>query len=358
MSDAEEDALKLQENSLDHVELNSFINGTSNISVEEYERNRQQDENEIIEADIEMLADAKYSDFEKSDNNPNSLPELPINIEESYKDKIKDEDNKEQEDNEKEEDEHNNLNLENNNIAIDEVEFKEISNTLNLALQTQINQEPTVEKTEELLKKKTDDEYEKENRKIAIENMSNKYGLTEFEVKQKIQKYVDFTRDIREFEIKKADKEFILKAVAEKKKKEEDDILTQGILKILNNVQNDIQNDNFLESIDKNSVYKNIFLNHIKTGILDYINHSDNNNEKENLDKKEIFDIFIDRYNLKISELNKNSYIGLLLQENPLSNYISLISYIFNNDLIRNEMKVFFKEIEKMDLTLDKIYYI
>lgn len=353
----EEDALKLEtDSSLDQDKLEEFINSTpSNSSIEEYEKNREKyEDNRIFDTEIiEVLAETNYSDFEPQEHIDTNSITFPLNVEEQYKDRI--------EINEKDNENNENILTSNNDIVIDEDEFEEVSNNLNLALQSHNfnNQNNIEDEQKELLKKKSAEESEKENRNIAIKHMSSKYGLTEIEVKEKIQKYVDFTQEVRKLEQKEASVEFIKKAIEEKKKKEEDDVLTQGILKILNNVQNDIQNDNFLESIDKNSVYKNIFLKHIKTGILDYINHSDDTaSEKDNIDKKEIFDIFVNRYNLKISELNKNSYIELLLKENSIIHYMSLISYMLNNDLVRNEIKVFIKEIEKMDFSLDKIYYI
>lgn len=357
--------------SLDQREIDNFIHSSSfieedsktNISVEEYEKLRKKEEEDFIEATymVDIPQDMKLSDIEP---NKESIAETSnkenfvINVEEESKNSM--ENNYLLEDTEFAVDEKEKEILDSKNLYLDEEKLKEMTINLNLAISgseedSAINEEIN---DEEILVQKSLEEYEKEKRRLAIASMGNKYGLTEIEVKEKIQIYVDFTRELRELEKKEADLGFIKSAIEEKKRREEDDKLSKGITKILANVQNEIQNDNFLETIDKDSVYKNIFLTHIKTGVLDYINHSESNIEKENTEKKELFDIFANKYNLRVCEINKNAYTNMFLNENSLTNFISLVSYIFNNDLIRNELKVLIKEVDKIDLSLDKIYYI
>jgi len=361
---------------IDQKEIDKFIKSdsfneeqfSSSISVEEYEKLRKKEEEDFIEANIDYMVDIphdmKLSDIEPNQNfnePTNNENNFVINVEEDSKiDAISSTDNTIEEIEEIVEDIDNKEIINSKDIYLDEEKLKEMEQNLNLAISgTEDNiaiDEDNVQ--EELLVKKSLDEYEKEKRKIAIANMGNKYGLTEIEVKEKIQKYVDFTKELRELEKKEADLGFIKSAIEEKKRRDEDDKLTKGISQILANVQNEIQNDNFLETVDKNSIYKNIFLTHIKTGILEYINHSESSIEKESTEKKELFNIFAKKYNLRVCEINKNAYTSMFLNENSLNSYISLMSYIFNNDLIRNELKVLIKEIDKIDLSLDKIYYI
>lgn len=378
--------------SLDQDEIDNFIhtssfdneNNNTNISIDEYERIRKEEESSIMgtmDCMFDIPQDMKLSDIEPSNKvetyEHNSKDNFIINVE---KDSINIDDSIAKEEVfeavleespidipfteveeivDTEDDTKYNEIIDNKNLYLDEEKLEEMASNLNLAISGKDNIESNDKKNEEeLLAKKTLEDYEKEKRRLAIVNMGNKYGLSEIEVKEKIQKYVDFTRELRELEKKEADINFIKTAISEKKKKDEDDKLSQGISKILSNVQQEIQNDNFLETVDKNSVYRNIFLSHIVVGVLDYINHSESNIEKENVEKKELFDIFANKYKIRTCEMNKNAYLGMFLNENSLENYISLMSYFFNNDLIRKELKILTKDLKSIDLSLDKIYYI
>ncbi|KAB7891289.1 hypothetical protein [Poseidonibacter ostreae] len=211
-------------------------------------------------------------------------------------------------------------------------------------------------------KKLVDKTKESERREASITEMSAKYGYTKNQVIEKISRYNTYEKEVRELEQRKSNEDFIKEAIKEKKRSLEDDKLSQGIRKLLTNIQNDIQNDNLLDGIDKEAVYRNNFLLHIKTAILDHIDKGseieyDNNSFSKN-NVKEVFDIFVNNYNIKTLDLDKNVLISLMLKEGSLKSFVTLLSLFYENESVKESILTLEEEIQELNFSVEKVFYI
>lgn len=205
-------------------------------------------------------------------------------------------------------------------------------------------------------------EEEEDNQKKAIEQLSIEYGVSKEEALFIVARYETIESQIIKLGKKEVNQEDLKEAIKQKHENDEDMFMENLISNLLQNISNDIENDSFLESINKETVYKKNFLVHIKKRILDNLNkyerytHEREYEELEKVDNDDVNKAFLDKYNVKIFELDSNSLIRVLLQEDSFDKFLTIQSMFYSDLKIKRNIGELKKEMKKAKLSMDKIF--